>query len=105
MTPDTPHEADDDAVEAADGEGRPAPAPQRLREQIARMKGKAGGPPSDEPPASTDHPRVPRDFIDRKMREADGTRALSARPRGPMQSSLAHRTWQGFQDCHERRGQ
>jgi len=43
----------------------------RLREQIAQMKGKAGGPKATPPPAP-DRPESPRDFIDRKMREADG---------------------------------
>ena len=71
MTPDTPHEADDDAVEAAEEKAAQLQRAKRLREQIARMKGKAGGPPSDEPPAGPDRPESPRDFIDRKMREAD----------------------------------
>ena len=40
----------------------------RLREQIAQMKGRAGG---STPPAAADGPESPREFIDRKMRDAD----------------------------------
>ena len=71
MTPDTPHEADDDAVEAAEEKAAQLQRAKRLREQVARMKGKAGGPPADGPPPSPIRPESPRDFVDRKMREAD----------------------------------
>jgi hypothetical protein len=70
MTPDTPHEADDDAVEAADEKAAQLQRAKRLREEIARIKGKAGGSPSDEPPANSERPESPRDFTDRKAREA-----------------------------------
>jgi hypothetical protein len=59
--PSTEHEGEQDkAAQAARAK--------RLREQIAQLKGKAGSP---APPATSDRPESPRDFIDRKMREAD----------------------------------
>lgn len=63
--------SDDDVHPSTEDPGEQAKAAQaarakRIREQIAQLKGKAGGP---TPPA--DRPESPRDFIDRKMREAD----------------------------------
>lgn len=72
MPPDPPHEADEDAVEAADEKAAQLQRAKSLREQIARMKGHAGGSPATEPPAaSPDRPESPRDFTNRKAREAE----------------------------------
>jgi hypothetical protein len=66
----------DDANAGAEDQGETDRAAQvarakRLREQIAQLKGKAGGSVPTKPPATPKKPESPRDFIDRKMRETD----------------------------------